>query len=70
MKSVKEQLRWQHEVPGINQPQFPYKGNSDRGSEPGPGDERDASEPVPDVWHLSIGFMTDYNPEVLPALWN
>lgn len=64
MKFVKEQLRRQQEVPGINQAKFPQEGNSERGSEPGPGDERDASEPVPDVWHLSIGFLTVHNPEI------
>lgn len=49
MESAEDELRLEQKVPEVDQFQFPNEGNSNSGSEPGPGDKRDASEPVPDV---------------------
>lgn len=51
---MKERLRPQHEVRRTDQAQFSYKRHNNWTCEPVARDERDVSEPVPEVWHLSI----------------
>ena len=63
MELAEDVLRHQHQVSEVHQPQLPDEGDSDGSSEPGPGDERDAFEPVPDVWHLPNGLLPTSNPE-------
>lgn len=59
LELMKERFRPQHEMRGTDQAQFSYKRHNDWTSEPVARDERDVSEPVPDVWHLSIRYLPD-----------
>lgn len=51
---MKEQLGPQHEVRGTDQAQLPDQRHEDGAREPAAREERDVTEPVPDVRHAPV----------------